>query len=44
MHLVADTTKGKITKDYFLEVGGRLNTKINITQALTTMVSRVMVT
>jgi hypothetical protein len=34
-----NTTKGKITKDYFPEVAGRLNTKINITQNLTTMIT-----
>jgi len=33
------TTKGKITKDYFPEVTGRLITKIYITPNLTTMIT-----
>jgi hypothetical protein len=33
------THAGKITKDYFLEVAERLNTKINITQNLTTVIT-----
>jgi hypothetical protein len=34
-----NTIKGKITKDYFPEVAGRLNTKIHNTQNLTTMIT-----
>lgn len=34
-----NTTKGKTTKDYFPEVTERLNTKINLTQNFTTMVT-----
>jgi hypothetical protein len=34
-----NTTKGKITKDYFPEEAGRLNTKIHNTQNLTTIIT-----